>query len=225
MKLEAAVIQGDGVGPEMMEEAVRVLQAVCRRFGHHLKLYPVLACSQAIEAGKEPLPQESLKICTQVPAVLFGNSGLKKYQDWPLDKRPEGALMILRKVLQVSTNIRPVRMYPSLKCFSPLKAERLEQGMDVAFVRDIAGGVFCSAKVQGNGDGGREAYEYEYYNETIVRKTAYTAFKLAKSRKNKVTNLDKSNVLGSSRLWRQTVQQVSEDFPDVELEHLTCPDW
>ena len=122
MKLEAAVIQGDGVGPEMMEEAVRVLQAVCRRFGHHLKLYPVLACSQAIEAGKEPLPQESLKICTQVPAVLFGNSGLKKYQDWPLDKRPEGALMILRKVLQVSTNIRPVRMYPSLKCFSPLKA-------------------------------------------------------------------------------------------------------
>lgn len=77
MKLEAAVIQGDGVGSEMMEEAVRVLQAVCRRFGHHLKLYPVLACSQAIEAGKEPLPQESLKICTQVPAVLFGNSGLK----------------------------------------------------------------------------------------------------------------------------------------------------
>ena len=135
MKLEAAVIQGDGVGPEMMEEAVRVLQAVCRRFGHHLKLYP----------GKEPLPQESLKICTQVPAVLFGNSGLKKYQDWPLDKRPEGALMILRKVLQVSTNIRPVRMYPSLKCFSPLKAERLEQGMDVAFVRDIAGGVLCQS--------------------------------------------------------------------------------
>ena len=220
MKLEAAVIQGDGVGPEMMEEAVRVLQAVCRRFGHHLKLYPVLACSQAIEAGKEPLPQESLKICTQVPAVLFGNSGLKKYQDWPLDKRPEGALMILRKVLQVSTNIRPVRMYPSLKCFSPLKAERLEHGMYLTCVRGIAGGVFCSAKVQGNGDGGREAYEYEYYNETIVRKTAYTAFKLAKSRKNKVTNLDKSNVLGSSRLWRQTVQQVSEDFPDVELEHL-----
>ncbi len=220
MKLEAAVIQGDGVGPEMMEEAVRVLQAVCRRFGHHLKLYPVLACAQAIEAGKEPLPQESLKICTQVPAVLFGNSGLKKYQDWPLDKRPEGALMILRKALKVSTNIRPVRMYPSLKCFSPLKAERLEQGMDVAFVRDIAGGVFCSAKVQGNGDGGREAYEYEYYNETIVRKTAYTAFKLAKSRKNKVTNLDKSNVLGSSRLWRQTVQPVSGEFPQVELEHL-----
>ena len=103
-----------------------------------------------------------------------------------MDKRPEGALMILRKVLQVSTNIRPVRMYPSLKCFSPLKAERLEQGMDVAFVRDIAGGVFCSAKVQGNGDGGREAYEYEYYNETIVRKTAYTAFKLQKAERTKL---------------------------------------
>lgn len=173
-----------------------------------------------LESGKEPLPQESLKICTQVPAVLFGNSGLKKYQDKPLEERPEYALLVLRKVLQVSTNIRPVRMYPSLKCFSPLKAERLESGMDVAFVRDIAGGVFCSAKVSGNGEGGKEAYEYEYYNEAIVKKTASTAFKLAKSRKGKVTNLDKSNVLGSSRLWRQTVQQVAEDFPDVELENL-----
>ncbi len=128
--------------------------------------------------------------------------------------------MALRKVLQVSTNIRPVCIYPSLKCFSLLKAERLEHGMNVAFVRDIAGRVFCSAKVQGNGDGGREAYEYEYYNEAIVRKTARTAFKLAENRKGKVTNLDKSNVLGSSRLWRQTVQHVSEDFPNVELEHL-----
>ena len=137
-----------------------------------------------------------------------------------MEERPEYALMILRKVLQVSTNIRPVRMYPSLKCFSPLKAERLENGMDVAFVRDIAGGVFCSAKVSGNGEGGKEAYEYEYYNEAIVKKTAFTAFKLARSRKGRVANLDKSNVLGSSRLWRQTVQQVAEDFPDVELENL-----
>ena len=219
MKLEAAVIQGDGVGPEMMEEAVRVLQAVCRRFGHHLKLYPVLACSQAIEAGKEPLPQESLKICTQVPAVLFGNSGLKKYQDWPLDKRPEGALMILRKVLQVSTNIRPVRMYPSLKCFSPLKAERLEQGMDVAFVRDIAGGVLCSEQVKGKGVHGPEAYEYEYYNQKIVEDTARFAFELAKGRRNKVVSLDKANVLGSSRLWRKTVTEIGKEYPEVELSH------
>ena len=219
MKLEAAVIQGDGVGPEMMEEAVRVLQAVCRRFGHHLKLYPVLACSQAIEAGKEPLPQESLKICTQVPAVLFGNSGLKKYQDWPLDKRPEGALMILRKVLQVSTNIRPVRMYPSLKCFSPLKAERLEQGMDVAFVRDIAGGVLCSEQVKGKGVHGPEAYEYEHYNQKIVEDTARFAFELAKGRRNKVVSLDKANVLGSSRLWRKTVTEIGKEYPEVELSH------
>ena len=219
MKLEAAVIQGDGVGPEMMEEAVRVLQAVCRRFGHHLKLYPVLACSQAIEAGKEPLPQESLKICTQVPAVLFGNSGLKKYQDWPLDKRPEGALMILRKVLQVSTNIRPVRMYPSLKCFSPLKAERLEQGMDVAFVRDIAGGVLCSEQVKGKGVHGPEAYEYEYYNQKIVEDTARFAFELAKGRRNKVVSLDKANVLGSSRLWRKTVTEIGKEYPEMELSH------
>ena len=183
MKLEAAVIRGNGVGPEMMEEAVRVLEAVCRRFGHKLKLYPVLACAQALEAGKEPLPKESLDICTGVPAVLFGNTGLKKYQDRSID-------------------------------------ERLENGMDVAFVRDIVGGVFCSEKVQGEGHGGREAYEYEYYNEEIVSKTAKTAFRLAGNRRGKVTNLDKSNVLGSSRLWRQTVNRAAGEFPQVNLEHL-----
>lgn len=220
MKLEAAVIRGDGVGPEMMEEAVCVLEAVCRRFGHELRLYPVLACAQALEAGKEPLPKESLDICTGVPAVLFGNTGLKKYQDRPIDERPEGALMELRKALNVSTNIRPVRIYPTLKCFSPLKAERLENGMDIAFVRDIAGGVLCSEKVQGEGHGGREAYEYEYYNEEIVSKTAKTAFRLAGNRRGKVTNLDKSNVLGSSRLWRQTVNRAAVEFPQVNLEHL-----
>ena len=120
--------------------------------------------------------------------------------------------MELRKALNVSTNIRPVRIYPTLKCFSPLKAERLENGMDIAFVRDIAGGVLCSEKFRRRA-WGREAYEYEYYNEEIVSKTAKTAFRLAENRRGKVTNLDKSNVLGSSRLWRQTVNRAAGEFP------------
>lgn len=111
------------------------------------------------------MPKESLDICTGVPAVLFGNTGLKKYQDRPIGERPEGALMELRKALNVSTNIRPVRIYPTLKCFSPLKAERLENGMDIAFVRDIAGGVLCSEKVQGEGHG-----EEKHMNMNIIMK-------------------------------------------------------
>ncbi len=219
MKLEAAVIKGDGVGPEMMEGALLVLKAVCRRFGHTLKPYPVEACSQSIEAGRGPLPQESLTVCQGLPAVLFGNSGLKKYQELSLEARPEAALLRLRKGLEVTTNIRPVKYYPELSAFSPLKERVLEKGLDIVFVRDIAGGVLCSDKVKGQGEFGREAYEYEYYNEKIVADTARTAFELAMLRKKRTASLDKANVLESSRLWRQTVCQVQADYPEVTLEH------
>lgn len=114
MKIEAAVIKGDGVGPEMMAAAVQVLETVCQKFGHELKLYEVPACSETIESCYQPLPQQSLQLCQSVPAVLFGNSGLSKYRNLPIDKRPEAALLGLRKGMGVTTNIRPVRYYPSL---------------------------------------------------------------------------------------------------------------
>lgn len=219
MLLEAAVIKGDGVGAEMMEQATDVLEAVCDLYGHRLNLIPVRACGETIESCRAPLPQESLKICQSVPAVLFGNTGLKKYQSLPLEKRSEAALMKLRSSLGVTTNIRPVKYYPGLESFSPLKEELLHRGLDFVFVRDIAGGVFCSEKVSGNGPYGQEAYEYEYYNERIVTDTARIAFDLADKRKKRVVNLDKSNVLESSRLWRRTVQTVAEQYPDLLLEH------
>ena len=203
MKIEAAVIKGDGVGPEMMDGAVLVLKKICRVFGHELHLHPVVACGQAIDAGLPPLPKDSLQVCQSLPAVLFGNSGLKKYQEFPLEKRPEGALMQLRRGMKVTTNLRPVKYYPQLAGFSPLKKEILEKGLDIVFVRDIAGGVLCSDQVKGQGDFGPEAYEYEYYNEKIVKDTAEIAFWLAGRRKKRVSSLDKANVLASSRLWRQ----------------------
>lgn len=214
-----AVIYGDGVGPEMMEPALRVLDTVCKKYGHKMKIRTVLAAGQAIDQCGEPLPEESAEICRQADAVLFGNSGLKKYQHLPGDKRPEYALLKLRRELQVTTNIRPVRVYEPLKGFSPLKDHIMEKGMDIAFVRDIAGGVLNSDKIKGHGAYGREAYEYEYYNEEIVRKTAKIAFELAEVRKHQVLSLDKANVLESSRLWRQTVETVKQDFPETELSH------
>ena len=198
---------------------MRVLETVCRKTGHSLKLHPVAACGESIESSYQPLPEESLAICKQMPAVLFGNSGLEKYRRLPLDKQPEAALMGLRKGLGVTTNIRPVKYYPQLAEFSPLKECVLEKGLDFLFVRDIVGGILCSDKVRSSGVGGQEAYEYEYYNEKIVLDTARIAFQLAGGRRKKVSSLDKSNVLESSRLWRHTIQQTAESYPEILLEH------
>lgn len=219
MRLEVTVVRGDGVGPEKMAAAVEVLQAVCRMYGHELVLREVTAGGEAIERFYNPIPEESLAVCRQVRAVLFGNIGLAKYRNLPIEKRPEYALMRLRREMAVTTNIRPVRLYPQLKALSPLKEALLERGLDYVFVRDIAGGVLCSEKVQGNGVYGREAYEYEYYNEKIVMDTAHIAFRLAESRKKRLISLDKSNVLGSSRLWRRTIVQTGSRYPQVELSH------
>lgn len=219
MKLEAAVINGDGVGAEMMVPALKALEAVCHIFGHKLCIYPVAACGETIESCGDPLPQESLKICQSVPAVLFGNTGLEKYRDLPLEKRPEAALMGLRRGMKVTTNIRPVHSYPSLSAFSPMNKRILEKGLDFVFVRDIVGGILCSDKVLAQGRFGKEAYEYEYYNEKIVMDTARIAFELADARSGHITSLDKANVLESSRLWRQTIQKAAGQYGNINVEH------
>jgi len=219
MILDVAAVKGDGVGPEMMDPAIGIVQVICEKYGHHLNLQWVPACGETIESCYDPLPQDSLKKCQNARAVLFGNTGLKKYQRLPIEKRPEAALMGLRKGLGVTTNIRPVKYYPSLSSFSPLKERILSHGLDIVFVRDIVGGVLCSEKVSSIGLQGREAYEYEYYNETIVMETARIALKLAKLRGKKLANLDKSNVLESSQLWRQTIQRIAETDPEIVLEH------
>jgi 3-isopropylmalate dehydrogenase len=219
MRLNIAVIPGDGIGPEVTYSAEQVLTEVARICGHDLRIDHVKACSQAIEECGRPLPEESLKACLAADAVILGNTGLERYKNERLENRPEYALLRLRKELGVTTNIRPVRLYPRLKDLSPLKNEMLSAGLDYVFVRDIAGGVLCSEQVEGNGSGGLEAYEQEYYNQKIVEKTAHFAFRLAKGRKGRVVSLDKANVLGSSRLWRKTVTSIAREYPGVELTH------
>lgn len=219
MEMNIAVIPGDGIGPEITTAAVTVLEAIAEKYGHVLNLQYVKACSQSVEESGEPLPKEALETCLQADAVLLGNTGLEKYKNLPLSKRPEYALLKLRKELKVTTNIRPVHVYPELKLLSPLNQNALSKGLDYLFVRDIAGGVLCSDQVKGEGENGPEAYEYEYYNQKIVEETAGFAFELAKVRKGKVVSLDKANVLGSSRLWRKTVTEIGKEYPEVELTH------
>lgn len=219
MEMNIAVIPGDGIGPEITTAAITVLEAIAEKYGHMLNLQYVKACSQSVEESGEPLPKEALETCLQADAVLLGNTGLEKYKNLPLSKRPEYALLKLRKELKVTTNIRPVHVYPELKLLSPLNQNALSKGLDYLFVRDIAGGVLCSDQVKGEGENGPEAYEYEYYNQKIVEETAGFAFELAKVRKGKVVSLDKANVLGSSRLWRKTVTEIGKEYPEVELTH------
>lgn len=219
MILEVAVIKGDGVGSEMMKPALDALKEICSLYGHKLNLKQVLASGEAIESCDNPMPDESLAVCRNASAVLFGNTGLIKYKNLPLEKRPEYALGRLRKELKVTTNIRPVRLYEGLSELSPLKERITRRGFDFVFVRDIAGGVLCSDKVTSQGLFGQEAYEYEYYNEQIIRNTAEIAFKLALSRKKKLVSLDKANVLESSRLWRKMFQEMANRQKEISLNH------
>lgn len=219
MNLKIAVIPGDGVGPEMMEATLCVLGKVVEQYGHRLDLQLVCASGEAIEAYGTPIPEESLKICKSAQAVLLGNTGLKKYYHNPLDRRPEYMLMTLRRELNVTTNIRPVRLYPELIAMSPLKEEIISKGMDILFVRDIVGGILNSKKISKTGNHGQEAYEWEYYNENIVRDTVSHGFEFAKQRRRKVTSLDKANVLASSQLWDQIVREVWKEHPDISMEH------
>lgn len=219
MKLNIAVIPGDGAGPEMVLPALDILRIISRRYGHILKLTEVTACGKGIEEQGSPLPEEAQKVCLASDAVLLGNVGLKKYQDNPFYLRPEYGLLKLRRCLKVTTNIRPVRLYAPLCSLPPLKKEVTERGLDLIFVRDIAGGVLCSEQVRQVGEHGAEAYEYEYYNVDIVWDTAKIAFEIAGARKKKLLSLDKANVLESSRLWRKTVTQMGEHYPGIQLSH------
>ena len=169
-EIKAAVIQGDGVGPEMIRPALELLKAVARLWDHELKLDIVPACGETIECCNDPLPEESLNRCKEAGAVLFGNSGLEKYRKLPLDKRPEHALLRLRRELKVTTNIRPVSIYRELSQLSPLKERQIEKGVDIVFVRDIVGGVLCSPKFCSTGTGGMEATN----GSITMRKSCWT---------------------------------------------------
>ena len=219
MNYSVACIYGDGVGPELMNQAIKILRAIGEKYNHRFNTISVTAGGEAIDKYGEPVPEEALKTCMSCDSVLLGNIGGKKWQDNPLEKKPEKTMFILRRNLRVTTNLRPVKLNPYLKECSPLKDEIAEKGIDILMIRDVLGGMLVYDKKTGVGCGGKEASDLEYYNEEIIKKSAKIAFKAAASRKKKLASLDKANVLASSMLWRQTIRETGKDYPDIKLEN------
>ncbi len=220
MKYNIAVIHGDGIGPEVVGEALQVLDTIAAKYHHEFVYTPVLAGGCAIDAVGECLPQATIDACKSADAVLLGAVGGWKWDTLPGDKRPERALLGLRKELKLFANIRPALLFDALADACPLKPEIVEGGLDIVVVRELTGGIYFGERGTKETDLGPAAYDVEQYAEEEVRRIAVTAFDMAMKRNKKVTSVDKANVLESSRLWRRVVTEVAKDYPEVTLEHL-----
>ena len=219
MKYNIAVIPGDGIGPEVINEAIKVLDAVGGKYGHEFNYTQVLAGGAAIDAAGECLPQETIDIAKKSDAVLLGAVGGPKWDSLPGDKRPERALLGIRKELGLFANLRPAIMFDELKDACPIRPEKVEGGLDLLVVRELTGGIYFGERGYKDTDMGKAAYDIEQYSEGEVRRIAKVAFDMAMKRNKKVTSVDKANVLESSRLWRKTVAEVAKEYPEVELEN------
>lgn len=220
MEYKIAVVRGDGIGPEVTDEAVKILNRIGEKFCHNFEYDYVLAGGCAIDKTGECLPDETVKVCKAADAVLLGAVGGPKWDNLPGDARPERALLGLRKALGLFANLRPAMVFDELADASPLKPEILEGGLDIVVVRELTGGIYFGRKgTIAETELGPAAYDVEQYAEEEVRRIAKVAFDMAMKRNKKVTSVDKANVLESSRLWRRIVSEVAKDYPEVELEN------
>lgn len=218
MKLKIAVLPGDGIGPEITQQSVKVLKAVADRFDHHFQFEDALVGAAAIDLLDNPLPEATLELCKKSDAVLFGAIGHPKYDNNPDAKvRPEQGLLQLRKSLGLFANIRPVKAYDKLIEQSPLKADRIA-GADMVIYRELTGGIYFGDKF--TAEDGQSATDVCTYSVEEISRMAHLAFKAAQQRSKKLTLVDKANVLETSRLWRKTVTKIGEEYPDVALDFL-----
>lgn len=217
MNLKIALLAGDGIGPEVIDQAVKVSDAVARKYGHEITWMPALTGAAAIDDCGEPYPAATHEVCLQADAVLFGAIGHPKYDNDPSAKvRPEQGLLQMRKQLGLFANVRPTFTFPSLIDKSPLKRERIE-GTDLVFLRELTGGIYFGDK--GRTDGGNTAFDHCVYTREEVQRLAKKGFELAMQRSKKLCCVDKANVLETSRLWRETVQAMEKDYPDVTVSY------
>ena len=220
MNKTIAVIRGDGIGPEIVKEAIGVLDAVAEKFGHTFtyKEAPMGGC--AIDEFGVPLPDFSLETCLSSDSVLLGAVGGPKWDGQPSANRPERGLLKLRSAMGLYTNIRPARMFSDLSAACPLRADIAARGIDFVVVRELIGGMYFGEHTTSQVDGEQKAVDVCSYSEHEVRRVARVAFDMARKRRGRVTSIDKANVLDTSRLWRKTVEEAGKDYPDVELLHM-----
>ena len=217
-----ALLPGDGVGPEVTREAVKVLSAAGQAFGFSLEYTEALVGGCAVDDAGDPLPERTLQVCRDADAILFGAVGGPKWDYLPGDKRPEQGILGLRKTLGLFANLRPVVLWPALSSQTPLKAELVRERPDILVVRELTGGLYFGAhrRVPSKRGGGERATDVMAYSTREIERVARVAFRAAQGRSKRLASADKANVLASSRLWRDTVDAVAHEFPDVQVRHL-----
>ena len=224
MEYKIALIQGDGIGPEIVAEARKVLDKVCEKYSHKFSYTEVLLGGASIDAHGVPLTEEAIAQAKASDAVLMGSiGGDAKTSPWyklEPSRRPEAGLLAIRKALNLFANLRPAYLYNELRDACPLRDEIIGDGFDMIIVRELTGGLYFGARKTTEENGVRTAVDTLSYNENEIRRIAIKAFEIARKRRNKVTSVDKANVLDSSRLWRSVVEDVAKDYPDVTLEHM-----
>lgn len=213
-----ALIKGDGIGPDVVSEAVRVLDAVAKKAGHTFRYISVIAGGEAIDKWDDPLPDDQLSICRASDAVLLGAVGGPKWDNVPPEKRPERALLGLRGGMGVYANLRPAVMWKQLKGACPLKDEIAGEGIDVLVVRELTGGIYFGER--GTSEDGKTAWDTEKYSWEEIERIVRLGFEFALSRKRHLTVVDKANILTSSRLWRRVAEEVHKEYSDVALDYL-----
>ena len=224
MEKNIAVIKGDGIGPEIVTEAMKVLDKVAEKFGHKFNYEQLLMGGCSIDANGVPLTDETIERCKASDAVLMGSIGgnttTSPWYKLPANLRPEAGLLKLRKSLGLFANLRPCVLYKQLSEACPLKKEIADKGFDMLIMRELTGGLYFGERKTEEVDGVMTAVDTLSYNENEIRRIAIKAFDVAMQRRKKVTSVDKANVLDSSRLWRKIVEEVAKDYPEVTLEHM-----
>jgi 3-isopropylmalate dehydrogenase len=219
MQARIAVLPGDGIGPEVAAEAVKVLKKVAEVYGHDFIFEEALIGGAAMDVSGNPLPDETLQLCRESDAILLAAVGGPKWDDPTASVRPEQGLLGLRKGLEVFANLRPVKLYKQLLHASTIKPEVIAD-VDLLVVRELTGGIYFGQRGRKNTDGVPGAYDTMFYTMPEIERVVRVAFELARKRRKKVTSVDKANVLESSRLWRETASRVAEGYPDVEFESM-----
>ncbi|MBO5212475.1 MAG: 3-isopropylmalate dehydrogenase [Clostridia bacterium] len=216
MNLNIALLKGDGIGPEIVDSAVRVLEAIGKKYDHTFNFTPYDIGGVAIDKHGIPLPEETVSGCLAADSVLLGAVGGPKWDTLPGNLRPEKALLGIRAAMGLFTNLRPAKLYPALKGDCPLREDIVANGFDIMIVRELTGGIYFGERGMREGKYGEEAYDTECYSRMEIERIVRVAFETARKRNKKLISIDKANVLESSRLWRKIVHEIAEQYPDVE---------